>query len=158
MAIELKNKDDKTSYALGMDIGASFRNLPVNINLEAAIAGVKDVFTGTKPVLAQQEFVGIDADDDIVLPEQFGLAVRQKAQPLFLGRNYLTANAFNGFDMGWARVVFKLLVFAVEPDVQVFLAQLRAVVRHPLFEEKSVVTRHCYRTNPLHAAKVCFFL
>ena len=59
MAIELKNKDDKTSYALGMDIGASFRNLPVNINLEAAIAGVKDVFTGAKPVLAQQEFVGI---------------------------------------------------------------------------------------------------
>ena len=59
MAIELKNKDDKTSYALGMDIGASFRNLPVNINLEAALAGVKDVFTGTKPILAQQEFVGI---------------------------------------------------------------------------------------------------
>lgn len=59
MAIELKTKDDKTSYALGMDIGASFRNLPVKMNLEAAIAGMKDVFGGTKPALSQQEFVSV---------------------------------------------------------------------------------------------------
>lgn len=59
MAIELKNKTDKTSYALGMDIGASFRNLPVEINPEAAVAGLMDVFSGNKPQLAQQEFLEV---------------------------------------------------------------------------------------------------
>ena len=32
MSITLQNDNDKTSYCLGMDIGASFRKLPVTIN------------------------------------------------------------------------------------------------------------------------------
>ena len=59
MAIELKNKVDKTSYALGMDIGSSFRNLPVEINPEAAVAGLMDIFKGEKPQLSQQDFMEV---------------------------------------------------------------------------------------------------
>ena len=59
MAIELKTKVDKTSYALGMDIGSSFRNLPVEINAEAAVAGLLDIFAGKQPVLTQQEFLEV---------------------------------------------------------------------------------------------------
>ena len=57
MAIELKTKVEKTSYALGMDIGSSFRNLPVEINAEAAVAGLMDIFNGEKPQLSQQDFM-----------------------------------------------------------------------------------------------------
>ena len=59
MAIELKTKVDKTSYALGMDIGSSFRNLPVEINPEAAVAGLMDIFKGEKPQLSQQDFMEV---------------------------------------------------------------------------------------------------
>ena len=59
MAIELKTKVDKTSYALGMDIGSSFRNLPVEINPEAAVAGLLDIFAGKQPALSQQEFLDV---------------------------------------------------------------------------------------------------
>ena len=59
MAIELKTKVDKTSYALGLDIGSSFRNLPVEINPEAAVAGLMDIFKGEKPQLSQQDFMEV---------------------------------------------------------------------------------------------------
>ena len=57
MSITLQNDSDKTSYCLGMDIGMSFKKLPVTINLEAAIAGISDVFQNVKPQVGQQEFM-----------------------------------------------------------------------------------------------------
>ncbi len=55
----LKNDSDKTSYALGMDIGASFKRLPLEISLEAAIEGMCDVFNGEKPKISEQEFMAL---------------------------------------------------------------------------------------------------
>lgn len=40
-----------------MDIGASFKKLPVPINLDAALEGIKAVFHGEKPQIDQQEFM-----------------------------------------------------------------------------------------------------
>ncbi len=40
-----------------MDIGASFKKLPVPINLDAALEGIKAVFLGEKPRIEQQEFM-----------------------------------------------------------------------------------------------------
>ena len=57
MSISLQNDGDKTSYCLGMDIGASFKKLPVSINLDAALEGIKAVFRGEKPQIEQQEFM-----------------------------------------------------------------------------------------------------
>ena len=57
MSISLQNDIDKTSYCLGMDIGASFKKLPVPINLDAALEGIKAVFHGEKPQIDQQEFM-----------------------------------------------------------------------------------------------------
>ena len=57
MSITLQNDSDKTSYCLGMDIGASFRKLPVSINLEAALAGITDTFQGHTPQVPEQEFM-----------------------------------------------------------------------------------------------------
>ena len=53
----LQNDSDKTSYCLGMDIGMSFKKLPVEINLEAAIAGITDMYNGEKPQVGEQEFM-----------------------------------------------------------------------------------------------------
>ena len=57
MSISLQNDSDTTSYCLGMDIGASFKKLPVSINLDAALEGIKAVFHGEKPQIEQQEFM-----------------------------------------------------------------------------------------------------
>lgn len=57
MSISLQNDSDKTSYCLGMDIGASFKKLPVPINLDAALEGIKAVFHGEEPQIDQQEFM-----------------------------------------------------------------------------------------------------
>ena len=57
MSISLQNDSDKTSYCLGMDIGASFKKLPVPVNLDAALEGIKAVFLGEKPRIEQQEFM-----------------------------------------------------------------------------------------------------
>ena len=40
-----------------MDIGMSFKKLPVEINLEAAIAGITDMYNGEKPQVGEQEFM-----------------------------------------------------------------------------------------------------
>lgn len=53
----LQNDSDKTSYCLGMDIGTSFKKLPVEINLEAVIAGITDMYNGEKPQVGEQEFM-----------------------------------------------------------------------------------------------------
>lgn len=59
MSVSLKNEADKTSYCLGMDIGASFRKLPLKVNIEAAAQGMKDVFSGGSLQIDQDEFVAL---------------------------------------------------------------------------------------------------
>ena len=57
MSVSLKTEADKTSYCLGMDIGSSFRKLPIKVNIEAAAQGMKDVFSGGALQIDQDEFV-----------------------------------------------------------------------------------------------------
>ena len=52
----LDTKDQKTSYALGLDIGSSFSKLPIDVQLECFFAGVSDVFEGKPIQLEQGEF------------------------------------------------------------------------------------------------------
>ena len=59
MSVSLDSEADKISYALGMDIGASFRKLPVKVNAAAAVAGIQDVFGGQKPQLSREDFVAL---------------------------------------------------------------------------------------------------
>lgn len=56
MATELKTVEQKTSYALGLDVGMSFRRLPVEIDLPSFFAGIEDMITGSRPRLSQEEF------------------------------------------------------------------------------------------------------
>ena len=52
----LDTKDQKTSYALGLDIGSSFSKLPVDVQLECFFAGGSDVVEGKPIQLEQGEF------------------------------------------------------------------------------------------------------
>lgn len=82
----LQNDSDKTSYCLGMDIGMSFKKLPVEINLEAAIAGITDMYNGEKPQVGEQEFMELMRKFQTELRAAAG-AENQKQEAEFLARN-----------------------------------------------------------------------
>ena len=51
----LKNQKEKLSYIMGIDIGKSLKAQPTDIDLDILIKGIKDVLTGGKPSLTEQE-------------------------------------------------------------------------------------------------------
>jgi len=57
--IVLEKKNDKISYCIGMDIGKSLKKQPIDINPEILAQGIKDAFSGVKPLLTEEEFRNI---------------------------------------------------------------------------------------------------
>lgn len=57
MAKEIKSEQEKTSYALGINVGQSLSQLPVQLDVEAVLRGLSDVLTGSDPALSQEEYV-----------------------------------------------------------------------------------------------------
>jgi FKBP-type peptidyl-prolyl cis-trans isomerase FklB len=53
--IEIKNQKDKLSYSLGVDIGEMFKNQSIDVNSDLFVRGLKDVLSGNKLLLADQE-------------------------------------------------------------------------------------------------------
>lgn len=51
----LKTQKDKVSYAIGLNIGKSFRKDSVDVNSAIFARGVKDAITGAKPLLTDEE-------------------------------------------------------------------------------------------------------
>jgi FKBP-type peptidyl-prolyl cis-trans isomerase FklB len=51
----LKTQKDKVSYAIGLNIGKSFRKDSVDVNSLIFARGVKDAITGAKPLLTDEE-------------------------------------------------------------------------------------------------------
>ena len=51
----LKTQKDKVSYAIGLNIGKSFRKDAVDVNSAVFARGVKDAITGAKPLLTDEE-------------------------------------------------------------------------------------------------------
>ncbi len=56
VAEELKTKKDKESYGVGVDIANNFKNLKLDLNTDALFKGMKDVFTGKKLAMDDEEF------------------------------------------------------------------------------------------------------
>jgi FKBP-type peptidyl-prolyl cis-trans isomerase len=56
MSSELKTVEEKTSYALGLDVGMSFRRLPIELDMPSFFAGIEDMLKGSRPRLTQEEF------------------------------------------------------------------------------------------------------
>ena len=53
----LKTKIDKTSYAIGMDIGKNLKKQPVELNPEAISQGLWDSYTDGKALMTEQEYI-----------------------------------------------------------------------------------------------------
>jgi FKBP-type peptidyl-prolyl cis-trans isomerase len=53
--VELKTDNQKLSYALGMDLGAYFKNLGEDLDLTILYQGVTDTYKGNKPLLTAEE-------------------------------------------------------------------------------------------------------
>ncbi len=53
--LELKTDAQKRSYALGMDIGNSVKDLPVELKVQYLAAGIRDMVEGNKPQLSDEE-------------------------------------------------------------------------------------------------------
>jgi FKBP-type peptidyl-prolyl cis-trans isomerase len=52
---ELKTQDEKVSYALGMEIGHSFKELKVNVDLKLFLQSIEATMTGGKTLLTTEE-------------------------------------------------------------------------------------------------------
>jgi FKBP-type peptidyl-prolyl cis-trans isomerase FklB len=51
----LKNQKDKVSYIFGMDIGSNLKKQSIDVDPNILAKGVKDAFSGEKPLLTDQE-------------------------------------------------------------------------------------------------------
>jgi FKBP-type peptidyl-prolyl cis-trans isomerase FklB len=51
----LKNYKDKVSYIIGMDIGNNLKKQSIDVNPDILVKGIKDVFSGGKTLLTDQE-------------------------------------------------------------------------------------------------------
>ncbi len=59
MSLDLSSVAAKTSYALGIDVGNSFRRLPFKIEVAAFCQGIQDLAAGTKLQLSPEEFQAV---------------------------------------------------------------------------------------------------
>ena len=53
--VKLENNKDKASYAIGMDIGRSFKKQQLELNIDAVTQGVRDAYSGKKELLLTDE-------------------------------------------------------------------------------------------------------
>jgi FKBP-type peptidyl-prolyl cis-trans isomerase FklB len=51
----LKNKKDKVSYSMGINIGTNLKKESIDVNPEALSRGIKDALSGSKPLMTEQE-------------------------------------------------------------------------------------------------------
>ncbi len=59
MSKTIESELEKTSYALGMNVGQSFAQLPVELDAEAVAQGLNDALTKAKPSITQDEYVSL---------------------------------------------------------------------------------------------------
>ena len=89
----LKTQKDKVSYAIGLNIGKSFRKDSVDVNSAIFARGVKDAITGAKPLLTDEELKVVLAELQAELKKRQDDANRlagetnQKAGDAFLAEN-----------------------------------------------------------------------
>lgn len=90
---ELKTDKQKTSYALGLDLGSYFKSLETDFDLAAVFQGIKDSYTDEKALLSPEEAekiqkqFAIDQQKNKVKKTQALLEKNKKAAAAFLEKN-----------------------------------------------------------------------
>jgi len=58
-AVKLTNEKQKLSYAMGLDLGAYFKNLGEDFDLSVLQNGISDAYTGKKPLMTAEEAAAV---------------------------------------------------------------------------------------------------
>ncbi|MFA6714511.1 MAG: FKBP-type peptidyl-prolyl cis-trans isomerase [Victivallaceae bacterium] len=93
MAKAITTEQEKTSYALGINVAMSLKQIPVELDVEAVQQGLGDMLSGNKPVLEQEEYAAIMQAFQAKMQAEQKAAVSEKAkenaaeQKEFLGKN-----------------------------------------------------------------------
>jgi FKBP-type peptidyl-prolyl cis-trans isomerase FklB len=89
----MKTVTEKTSYALGMDVGISFKNLPAEIDVDYLVSGIKDTFTGDKLKISKEEFQSLMEDFQKEIQEK-STKMKEKmgAENIEIGKVFLDEN------------------------------------------------------------------
>lgn len=85
----LKDQKDKLSYSIGMNIGNNFKKQSIDVNTDALIQGIKDVLSGGKTLMTEQEV------NETLMNFQKEMMAKQMAQQKELGeKNKKEGEAF----------------------------------------------------------------
>ena len=76
-----KNQKEKISYIMGMDIGKNLKAQPSEIDLDLFVRGIRDGFSGGKPLLTEQEILEtMSVFQKEMTAKQQGLAEKNKKE------------------------------------------------------------------------------
>ena len=90
---ELKEKKERVSYSIGMDIGSNLKRQPFEVDPEMLAQGVRDAFAGGKTLLTEEEARKTLADLQKELMEKQQEQVRQMMEKNKKeGEEFLAAN------------------------------------------------------------------
>lgn len=77
---ELQTETEKVSYALGLDIGASLKQLDSEIDLASLYQGIKDTLTSAQPLMSKEEHKETMQRFAVQRQEKFQQEMQEKAK------------------------------------------------------------------------------
>ncbi len=93
MAEAIKTELEKTSYALGMNVAMSLKQIPVELDLDAVKQGLGDMLSGGKPALEQEEYAAVmQAFQAKMQAEQQAATVGKVEENAATQKDFLTKN------------------------------------------------------------------
>lgn len=89
----MKTETEKTSYALGMDVGISFKQIPAEIDFDSLVMGITDAFKGAEFKISREEFQNLMGNFQKKMQEK-GAKMQEKAgaENLKIGEKFLEEN------------------------------------------------------------------
>lgn len=91
---ELKEKKDRISYSIGMDIGANLKRQSFEVDPELLVRGIRDIFSGGQTLLTEEEQKQTLADLQKELMEKQQEHVRQMMEDnRMAGEKFLEENS-----------------------------------------------------------------
>jgi FKBP-type peptidyl-prolyl cis-trans isomerase len=92
-APELKDEKSKVSYAIGLDIGNTFKKQGMDINAEILMAGLRDAMSGNKPAMTEDQVrETMTAYSKTMMEAQANKAKEAGAANLAAGEKFLAEN------------------------------------------------------------------
>lgn len=92
-ALAFKGKEEKQSYAVGMNFGNQIRNLGMGVNMDLLIKGIQDAHSGNKPILTENEVHAVVKEMKIELKQkQANLMIQKRVKNKQEGETFLAEN------------------------------------------------------------------